>query len=234
MAGVSFILCGDFLQFPAIAEHWAGSPVCDGSLEHSDMVRELAGSNRLTLTQNHRSDQVLFDFYTNLASRPLADVLREARLLFPVTTRQPDTTLVISHARRRFLNMKRNLRDKPPDAVFLKAPMTGAIGSGPQSMWIWPGLRLVGAGGCVKKGVFESVASVSPDGDVTLYNGVSLTAYQAIRSLRMSWAITYAGCQGLTLDGVVRLDCTASPHFTGKHLYVGSSRATAHDLLEVT
>ena len=135
-------------------------------------------------------------------------MLREARILFPITTRQPDTTLVISHARRRFLNMKRNLREKPPDAVFLKAPLTGTIGSGPQCMYIWVGLKLVGAGGSVKKGVFDSVASVSPDGDVTLVSGMSLTAHQAIRCLRLCYAITYAGCQGRTLHGELRLDCT--------------------------
>ena len=105
-----------------------------------DLVRDLANSNRLTLTGNRRSDHVLFDFYTCLSSPPLAEVLREARILFPVTTRQPDTTLVISHARRRFLDVKRNLREKPPDAVFLKAPLTGTTGSGPQSMYICVGL----------------------------------------------------------------------------------------------
>ena len=100
-------------------------------------------------------------------------------------------------------------------------------------MYVYAGLRIVRAGGMLKKGVFTSIASVSPDGNVILHNGVSLTAYQAIRCLRMCWAITYAGCQGLTLDGVVVLDSTNSPHFTYKHLYVGSSRCTSHHLLEI-
>ena len=100
-------------------------------------------------------------------------------------------------------------------------------------MFLWPGLKVVGAGGAVRKGVFERIASVTEDGDVILSNGVSLTAHQAIRSLRLCYALTYAGCQGLTLDGVVRLDCTDSPHLSSKHIYVGASRATAHTLLEV-
>ena len=232
MADVSFILCGDFLQFPAICEFWAGSSVPEGSLECSHMIRDLADGNRLTLTENKRSDEVLFNFYTSLSSRPLAELLQEARVLFPVTSRLADTTLVISHARRRYLNCKRNLSEKPPSAVFLRAPITGS-GTGPQSMFVWAGLRVVGSGGAVKKGVFEIVASVTEDGDVTLSNGVRLTAHQAIRSLRLCWAITYAGCQGLTLEGVVRLDCTDSQHFTARHVYVGSSRATSHQLLEV-
>ena len=100
-------------------------------------------------------------------------------------------------------------------------------------MFVWAGLRVVGAGGPVKKGVFEIIESVTGDGDVTLSNGVYLTAHQAIRSLRLCYAITYARCQGLTLPGIVRLDCTASPHFTVRHLYVGSSRPTSHQLLEI-
>ena len=153
----------------------------------------------------------------------------------PLTERDADTTLVISHAHRRFLNCKRNLKDKPANAVFLRAPQTGGRGgTGPQSMWIWPGLRIVGSGGLVKKGVFATIDSVSPDGDVVvLDNGASLTASQAIRSLRLASAMTYAGVQGLSLHGVVRLDCTDSPHFSLRHLYVGASRCTSSNLLEV-
>ena len=84
MADVSFILCGDYEQFHAICEHWAGSSVPEGSLERSHMVQDLARNNRLALTENKRSDQVLFDFYTSLSSRPLAELLNEARILFPV------------------------------------------------------------------------------------------------------------------------------------------------------
>ena len=34
----------------------------------------------------------------------------------------------------------------------------------PQSMRVWPGLRLIGAGGKTPKGVFVAVAEVEPDG----------------------------------------------------------------------
>ena len=85
----------------------------------------------------------------------------------------------------------------------------------------------------MKKGVFETIHEVSDEGDVTLESGLSLTAAQAVRALRLSYALTYASIQGLTLTGVVRLECTTSPHFSIRHLYVGASRATAHDLLEV-
>ena len=238
LGDVRFILCGDFQQFPDVCEHWAGCSVQDGALEHSDMVQDLAGSNRLTLKTNMRSDQELFDFYTGLTDRPLAEALLEARARFPCTSRVAETTLVISHVRRRFINRQRNRHDKPRDAVYLRAPMSGKTGTGPEPMWVWPGLRLVGAGcGQVKKGVFETVATVSEaDGvvTVTLHSGLSLVGAQAVRTLRLCSAITYASCQGLTLHGVVRLDCTESSHFTCRHLYVGSSRCTSHQLLEIS
>ena len=48
---------------------------------------------------------------------------------------------------------------------------------------------------------------------------------------RLTHAITHASCQGLTLIGHVELFDTSSQHFTLRHLYVGSSRATRSDLL---
>ena len=230
LGGVSFILCGDFSQFSACCESHVGSLIPEGALERSDMIRDLANSNRLTLRGNKRSDQELFDFYTSLASRDLAEVLEEARLRFPVSDR-PATIIVISHARRRYLNMQRNLAEKPSDAVFFRAPATGGK-TGPQSMWLWPGLNVVGAGGAVKKGVFETIAQATPE-EVVLHNGTRLTAHQTVRSLRLAYALCYPSTQGLSISGVVRLDCTENRHFTWKHLYVGSSRCTAHTLLEV-
>ena len=59
-----------------------------------------------------------------------------------------------------------------------------------------------------------------------------LTAEAAAKSLRLSHCITYASCQGLSLDGVRLLE-TSSPHFTWKHLYVGCSRCTSSETLQV-
>ena len=230
LGGVAVILVGDFSQFPACCESHVGCIVPEGSLEQSHMIRDLSGGNRLILTENKRSDQVLYDFYTSLSTRPLAEALQEARIRFPVSDR-PATTIVISHARRRYVNMQRNLAEKPPDAVFYRAPVTGSK-TGPQSMWLWPGLNVVGAGGIVTKGVFETVAQATPEG-VVLHSGTRLTVHQAVRSLRLGYALTYPSTQGLTITGVVRLDCTENRHFIWKHLYVGSSRCTAHHLLEV-
>ena len=96
---------------------------------------------------------------------------------------------------------------------------------------LWPGIQLIGAGHLCKKGLFYEVAEVSGD-FVNLTCGLRLTHEQTVRSLRLAYALTYASCQGLTLPGVVRLE-TDSPNFTMKHLYVGISRATSAELIEV-
>ena len=156
LADVAFILCSDFKQFSAVCEHWAGCSVPEGSLERSHMIQDLARGNRLKLTENQRSDHVLFDFYTSLSARRITDALREARIRFPKTSRVA-TTIVTSHARR-YINMQRNLKEKPQDAIFSKAHVNGKVGgTSPQSLWMWPGLRIIGAGGAVKKCVFETV-----------------------------------------------------------------------------
>ena len=57
LGGVSFILCGDFAQFPACCESHVGTPIPEGAVEQSHMIRDLSNSNRLTLRENKRSDQ---------------------------------------------------------------------------------------------------------------------------------------------------------------------------------
>ena len=102
----------------------------------------------------------------------------------------------------------------------------------PQSMRIWPGLRLVGAGGKICKGTFVTVKTCSNE-SVELEDGTQLGKEDLFKYTRLPHAITYASCQGLTLIGHVVLFDTSSQHFTLRHLYVGSSRATRSDLLSV-
>ena len=95
---------------------------------------------------------------------------------------------------------------------------------------MWPGLRLIGAGGKIPKGVFVAVADVEPDG-VRLDNGMRLKNQELLRATRPSHAVTYATCHELTLHKRVRLDLE-SCQFTLCHLYVGASQATSSKLLE--
>ena len=230
--GTAFVCAGDFGQFAPICEHWCGCSVPDSSLEQSDMLFEMCGGHRLTLTENMRSDARLFEAYTDLGTDVQLAVER-CRARFPVTKRRARYTLTISHRNRIHINRLRNVQDAPGwDGIYLKAPKeTGRGGNQPQDMILWKGLQLIGAGHRCLKGLFYEVEEVNEE-VVRLTNGLVLTHEQAVQSLRLCYALTYASCQGLTLPGLVRLD-TKTEHFTLKHLYVGLSRATAADLVEV-
>ena len=85
-------------------DSWAGQPI-SAPLEHSQLVLDLAGGHRHELTENMRSDPGIFDFVKWLqVGEPDAPALEEAkaraRELFPAKPGWPETTLVISHARR--------------------------------------------------------------------------------------------------------------------------------------
>ena len=125
-------------------------------------------------------------------------------------------------------------RVQHPEAILLKVGRVATKDNNPQSIWIWPGLELIGAGGRAKKGLFYRVVSCT-DERVTLEgNGetLGLSADNAVKHLRLTHCLTYASCQGLSLAGVRLLE-TDSPHLTWRHLFVGASRATSSRLLEV-
>ncbi len=84
-------------------------------------------------------------------------------------------------------------------AVFLNALPTRGQNNAAQSMWLWPGLELLGACSGAKKGLKNNcvytVSQVSPD-NITLEGGLSLTHVQTLTWLRLSYARTYASIQG--------------------------------------
>ena len=142
-------------------------------------------------------------------------------------------SLVISHAKRLQINERENRRLAPADALVVQYEARGAVPTNaPQTMRIWPGLRLIGAGGKVQKGTFLTVEAV--EGDVVrLESGQSFAGPELLKHTRLCSAITYASVQGLTLRGRVWLYDVESPHFTLKHLYMGWFRATNSELLSV-
>ena len=157
----------------AVKDTWVGCPVTAG-LERSDLMRELCRSNRVTLTENRRSDPALFEFYTSLrvgtdGERQLAAALHEARLIFPVTDEPAKYTLCISHANRRAVNAAANLREKPERAVLITSPVRSET---QQDMWLWPGLEVIGAGGKALKGLLYTVATVDVE-SVQLEGGLA-------------------------------------------------------------
>ena len=116
--------------------------------------------------------------------------------------------------------------------MFVRAlPNHTSAGNNAQDMFLWPGIRLIGCGGKVPRGVFVHVESLG-DGELLLDNGTRVKYEDLHKCLRLAHCLTYASAQGLTLKGRVRLE-TVGRHFGIKHLYVGASRATSSDLLEV-
>ena len=233
---VKFLLLGDFRQLPAVLDAFGGAPVTK-PFKDSRLLHDLAGGCYHELTENHRSDEAIFGFLRYLRvdeaeEPPLREALQLARERFP-RRGQPDTCLVISHANRMRLNEQHNRRLAPAEAVTLRYEGRAAAGTNaPQTMRVWPGLRLVGAGGKVAKGCFVAVTEAGPDA-VRLDTGERFTHAELLRHTRLCHAITYASCQGLTLQGRVHLCDTSSPHFELRHLYVGASRATSAELLSV-
>ena len=231
-----WIVCGDFAQFQAICDTFCGRPA--PSPQGSDLLRELTGGHSLVMCENKRSDPELFSFVQAVLSstHDLPEILAQARLQFPLSLRPARYNLCLSHSTRVRINRLANDREKQghPEAIHLRASASSCGDNVPQSFWTWAGQELIGAGGRAKKGIFYVVQSATEDRIVVEGNGqtLALTHEAAAKSLRLTHALTYASCQGLSLAGV-RLTDTYSQHFTWRHLYVGASRCTSARLLEV-
>ena len=59
---------------------------------------------------------------------------------------------------------------------------------------------------------------------VTINGGISLTHEQVSEWTVLSFAQTYASCQGTEFDGTLRLHDTTHKLFTKRHHFVGLSR----------
>ena len=57
--GISFLLSGDFAQFPPIGNNWRGTPVGEDAFLKSNLLHTMAGGKRLVLTECRRSDSGL-------------------------------------------------------------------------------------------------------------------------------------------------------------------------------
>ena len=96
-----------WVRTPAVLDSWAGRPI-SAPLEHSQLIRDLAGGHRHELTENTRSDPGIFNFVKWLrvgeeACPTLEQAKARLKELYPSKPGWPDTTLVISqqaHGRR--------------------------------------------------------------------------------------------------------------------------------------
>ena len=144
---------------------------------------------------------------------------------------------MISHRKRKHSNAKLNALEKPPEALWLqvKARNTGANSA--QSMFLWPGLQLFGCVAGEKRGVrnqcLYTIKELGED-SVTFEELESAFSHDQVRQwFRLSFAQTYASCQGTEFDGPVCLWDTSNPHFTKRHLFVALSRSKQAALVDV-
>jgi hypothetical protein len=240
-SGLQFLLSGDFNQFPPIGNCWRGVPVDEQAFERSNLLHTMAGGNRVTLTECRRSDAELFGFYSGLIEEepvnasgvciekpPLSAWIAAAKEQFSFQG-FCRWNLCISHRKRVRLNEQLN-KQMCPASGFVKLEVHGRSyrGNCQQTMLLWPGIQLLGCVSSSSKGIknmcLYTVEAV--DGEtVKIQDGPQLSHEQAKAWLRLSYAQTYASCQGSEFDGQLRLHDTKHRFFTKRHLFVGLSRA---------
>ena len=91
----------------------------------------------------------------------------------------------------------------------------------------------MGAGGSCPKGILLEVTSLTEE-EVCLSSGAKLGREQVCKCTRLAHCLCYASVQGLTLPGVLRLEDSDWLLFCLRKLYVGISRATAAEKVEVS
>ena len=109
-------------------DSWAGRPI-SAPLEHSQLIRDLAGGHRHELTENMRSDPGIFNFVKWLRVGEEAPTAGqgEAEGALSLQARWPDTTLVISHSKR--MAVKANWALAPEASKLLE--VIGAVAQQP-------------------------------------------------------------------------------------------------------
>ncbi len=110
-----------------------------------------------------------------------------------------------------------------------------------QNLFIWEGIELLGCTHAERRGIRNNVMYkvIKIDEDVHLIRKddesriLTLTFIQVGALLRLSYAQTYASCQGTEFEDTLRLHDTSNIHFTKRHLFVGLSRSKMKELIYI-
>ena len=143
-----FLLLGDFRQLPAVLDSFAGAEVCR-ELKDSQLLHDLAGGWCHELSERWRFDEGVFSFLQWLRvdeaeQVPLREAVQMARQRFP-RRGEPEVCLIISHAKRLQINEREKSQASAGGCAAgeYAGPETAGTNA-PQTMRVWPGLRLVG------------------------------------------------------------------------------------------
>ncbi len=165
-------------------------------------------------------------------------MIAKAAREFPVKAGLPDYTFVISHAKRMMINRRHNLVKKKGN-ILLATPKTNKSVNQAQNFFLYPGQVLVGCieqkTGTLSNGLFYSVTAASNNVATLKHNDTEFTLPTATvaRCLRMTYSLTYASIESLTLHGRVRLSDTGHCRMDWRKLNVALSRATGSAYVEV-
>ncbi len=109
-------------------------------------------------------------------------------------------------------------------------------------MFIWEGIELIGCTQSERRGIRNNVMYRVVKIDDTVHVSkcsvtsgselISLSFGQVAALLRLSYAQTYASCQGTEFVDSLRLHDTSNRHFTKRHLFVALSRAKKKDEID--
>ena len=160
-------------------------------------------------------------------------MLARYRELFPCRGPTPHN-LCISHETRIKLNRQLMSAQAPPGARLIRVRGAQIHRCAAQNMLIWPGLKLLGCVGRVKKSVRNGCLYTVKgcDDDITFEELPCSFTEQEVRDMfRLSFAQTYASCQGTEFSEACTLHELDHPRFTWRHLFVGISRCKRAELV---
>ena len=171
--------------------------------------------------------------FPNSGGPCLATTVARYRELFPCRGPTPHN-LCISHETRIRLNRLHNQREAPQDARLIKVKGAQIHRCAAQNMLLWPGLKLLGCVGRVKKGVRNGCLYTikACEGEVTFEELPCTFSGQEVRDMfRLSHAQTYASCQGTEFTEACTLHELDHPRCTWRHIFVGISRCKRAELV---
>jgi len=177
----------------------------------------------------------------------LAVALKIARVKYPVrgALTAAATTLTITNARRKVVNMRANRMYAPVDAIFVEY---NGIDESAQEMYLWQGMHLHSAvtEKCaaydLKNSLRYLIRSVTADTtelvrvddkDVEQGESINIATPMVPLKLRLSYAITYDSSQSRTLRDGIRLSQLDHPRMSLRRLIVGLGRAPCGADVEV-
>ena len=163
----------------------------------------------------------------------MATVVAHYRELFPCRGPTPHN-LCISHESRIKINRIHNQLEAPAHAKLIKVRGAQIHRCAAQNMLVWPGLKLLGCVGRIKKGVRNGCLYTlkTCDDEVTFEELPHSFSYDEVKEMfRLSHAQTYASCQGTEFTEACTLHELEPPRFSWKHLFVGISRCRAAELV---